>query len=284
MFLQEMLKHYLTFVPDIDGKSGLCFHTVRNPQEPVTSGNHHVLNALTHRFFHTLKGNSSEERRLELMLLFGAENFIEACRDHAPGEFNRAPSKKQDQSHDDLIGIATTSWIFGLPYAREILMAGRTWKKIPVKILGVTLKIPMLWYFDNTETSTHFEFSNWLGRFLWFPGFIKAAAGEPLPLRDRLFLTAYFLSGVAETDRTSVSGRQLRYLMTEALNYTGSKMLRWAIHLWAEDQKKTYPEGWNEPMGIYHQPTGGISHPFARFGSLAFDAEFLNNQTHGDVV
>lgn len=220
---------------------GGCFHTQRFPIQQSTSGNHHVINATFHAMLNTQQ--NSEEMQVIRDL---ARNYIERCRDMATDTFNRAPDKYDHQAHDDYVAIAVSSYLLGLPYAKEIVD-----KHAP------------FFYVDNTEESTQFEFKNIFGRFGWTNYTFYRAAGLKPSFLLRLAFAIYIYVGSRNMDRTDTSGRILRWLQLSIAD-RNDWMLRWAIRRWENNIREVYPTArMGAVMAIYH----GSLHPFALYMS-----------------
>jgi hypothetical protein len=232
-YREEIAAHYT----GLDG----AIHGVRNPTEIKTSGNHHVIMA-THLLMLIHHGE-----RLSLEDVEQYRHYIEACR-HSKGIFHRVPGYPDRQTHDDLLAIAVSSYILGLPYAKEIAERGMegtefSWFTCP-------------WYFDN-EDKKEFELRKWFGRFFWFQAAIKAAAGVKLSLIDKLAYAIYLLSGCRESKIPDTSGKQLRFITMHPMMHGSSWIISWAMRYYLKRVAKQYANGFLE---IYY----GKDHPFAK--------------------
>ncbi len=213
-----------------------CYHTVRNPITPSTSGNHHVINA-THYLILKMFGANMASYAAE------AWDYIMRCRE-APGIFNRAPDKFDHQAHDDYIAIFIICRIFGFTdIANEMVKAGK----------------PPFFYYDNTEETKKFEFKNWFGRFGWTAyTFANCSTISKPGIFSKLCMALYYIVGAFNKDRTDTSGRILRWLQVRGQPHN-SLLVGFAIWLWRKSMCKLYKSP-QEMLGIYH----GRSHPFAR--------------------
>jgi hypothetical protein len=240
-FREEIYDHYMT-------PNG-AVHTMRDPDNQVTSGNHHVLNATYHVIQSKLDNLYRADKEAEML-------FVEACRDPS-GVFNRAPGKLDEQAHDDLLAIGVSSALLNLDYAREIYEHGNKWR-FP-KFKGIP--IPMKWYYDNTEETPDFNPKHWHFRFPGLVGVYKTAAGKRASIFDQIGYCIYLMSGAMNKDKTDTSGRILRWLSISVM-----KDKYWlcdlAIKYYQRSIEKMYPNGMIDVMAIYHGP----DHPFSKYG------------------
>lgn len=227
-FISEMNNNYF--------KDG-TYHTQRNPQTNSTSGNHHVINAT----YYTIV-NKLDKTLLTMDDVANADSYIMRCQERK-GIYNRAPDKFDHQSHDDYVGISCTSDILGLWYPNDIVEVGK--KK--------------LWYFDNTEESTKFEFKNWHGRFPWATGTYKVCADDKLGPLNVAGICLYLYDDIRNKDLTDTSGKILRFIQKE--RWKGeSKTVDKFIKMWEDSIVKKYSNAMGDVMGIYH----GEDHPFCK--------------------
>jgi hypothetical protein len=249
----EMIEHYY--------RAG-AFHTVRDPQEDATSGNHHVLNATHHLVLKKLiNGNGVIKNTLLRQEALPAFNFIEATRNKYEW-FDRHPAKMGDrQAHDDNIGIITSSKILTLPFATDIYEHGDKWTKGTFEVKGIKLPILLKWYYTNLDDLPAIRFNAWHGRFPWLIALYKVGAGYEPGLLGSLAYAVYLLEDVYfNKDKTDTSGKILKWLMNDSLRGE-SKIIDWAIDKWEAYIKEMYPNGYmGEVLGIYH----GEDHPFAK--------------------
>lgn len=235
-FKQAIYDNYLT--------SNGAIHTMRNPDNQITSGNHHVINATFYTIQEKMTGFSQADVDL-------AKGFIESTRDPS-GVFNRAPEKLEDQAHDDLIAIATTSVILNLPYAQEIYEQGNKWK-FP-KLFGL-IPIPTKWYYDNTEETPNFHPKHVMWRFPWAVAVFKKSVGKELSSWDKFWYNKYVAN--VDKDTNATSGRILRWLTTRVMK-TEMDCLD-SIRKFNRSVQVDYPRAMSDVMGIYH----GFEHPFS---------------------
>lgn len=261
-----MNSHYIL------GKWG-AVHAIRDPGEDITSGNHHVIAAVHHKFLALMNMVDPED-------LQKARKFIESTRD-VTGVFNRAATKLEDQAHDDIMALCVSDYYLGLrQYAAELHQVGTRWTAGWMKI--GKFKFPMFfkWYFDNTEETPEIEVKKWFGRFLWLPGLIKECLNDPkegMSWWHRMNFIIYLLANVYfEKDPTSVSGRQLRWLTVDVIYRRGYRLTNWAIRKWRKRQEEVFgpmepmaDSGWNLALGRYYSPT----HPFAIYGNDVWGLE-----------
>jgi hypothetical protein len=244
-FKEEIYTNYLT--------SNGAIHTMKNPDNPITSGNHHVTNATFYAIQEKLTGFSKADIEL-------ATQFIESTRD-VSGVFNRAANKlSQDQSHDDLIALAVTSNILDLPYAKEIYDHGNQWR-FP-KLFGL-IPIPTKWYMDNTEETPDFHPKHLHWRFGWVVAVYKKAAKKELNFWDRFWYNRYMAN--RDPNLTSTSGRILRWLTTRVMKDECPE----AVKKFNTQIALDYQNDMSDVLGIYH----GYEHPFS---SMTKDVDLFN--------
>ncbi len=247
-------------------------HTVRDPADDITSGNHHVIAAVHHKYLGLMKVWDVEDQRKAI-------EFIESTRD-VTGVFNRAATKLEDQAHDDILAISASAYYLKMPrYARELHAIGNRWTAGFMKVWGIKIPMVFKWYYDNTEETPEIEVKKWFGRFFWLPGFMKECLDDPnegMSWFHRMNYVFYILdSAWFEKDDRAVSGRQLRDLTMDIVYRRGYPIVNWAIRTWRKKQEEIYGSprigdetvGWNVPMGIFHGPTGNHRHPFAVYGN-----------------
>lgn len=218
-------------------RRGNTYHTMRNPDNDTTSGNHHVINATHHVI----------AKKIGILITQDEEfikQFIIDSRD-VSGVINRAPTKYDHQTHDDLVCISVSSKLLNWSFAKEIAEEGNE---------GF---IP--WYFDNTEESTNFEFKNWHGRFPWAVFTYRHCADMNVNWFHKLGYKHYLKDSMKNKDLTDTSGRILRFIQNEAARGI-DKGVDEVIKEWEEDLLKKYPGGMGEVLGIYH----GKDHPFSK--------------------
>lgn len=243
-FVIEMEMHY---------KRGGVYHTMRNPDNDITSGNHHVINAT----YYVILNKFNYTHGLESALSKEASTFIEACRSPT-GVFNRAPTKLDKEGHDDNLAITVTSNILNLSYAKEIFDYGNKWRYPKLHIYkSFYLPIPLKWYYDNI-TEDKLTLSSWHGRFQWLIAFYKLSNGKSISLLERLALNIYLESDSYNKDLTDTSGRILTWLVIQSIKGKDFDIDE-SITAWEKDIMSKYPGGMGQVFGIYH----GTNHPFA---------------------
>lgn len=262
----------------------LAVHTQKDPTDDITSGNHHVIAAVHHKFMALMDNFNWEDQR-------EAESFIESTRD-LTGVFNRAATKIEDQAHDDILALCATAFYLNMPrYAGELEAIGNRWTAGWMTVWRV--KIPMMfkWYYDNTEETPEIQFKKWFGRFLWLPGFMRVCMkrrGLGMNWWHRVNYMAYLLANAwFEKDDRAISGRQLRWLTTDIVYRQKYPLVNWAIRTWRKKQEEIYgpaiigseTSGWNVPMGIFHGPTGSFRHPFSIYGNDVWNLECQDDST-----
>ena len=221
------------------------YHTVKDPSEDYTSGNHAVLNATYYAILNKFNAVTEADR-------ITAQAFIEASR--GPNDtFNRTPTKPDLQGQDDPIGIATTSGALGLPYSYELYLRGNKW--MYPKLKGIP--IPLTWYFNN-ETRTDLNIKSWYGRFFWFKAFITESAGEEPSLFQEIMYIVMLYGDIRNKNPNDTSGRILTWLMNQQMKGK-SKLVDYFINKWEISISELYPHKFGSVFGIYH----GESHPFA---------------------
>lgn len=237
-FYQEMHNHYFR---------AHCFHTMQNPDNDATSGNHHVINATYHLVSKTLDPMypATVEGRNDLTehTAFVGSTMIE------PGLFIRHPNKAPDhETHDDYVGLICSNNILGGLLGDAIYNYGQE-RRFLVK-----------YYYDNNKNDKPI-FNSWFGRFPWLVGLIKKAAGKEINTFHRLGYCVYLLSDVYfNKDRTDVSGRILQWLSNSVMKDEG-KLVNYCIAKWEKNIEEKYPNGkMGEVLGIYH----GVHHPFSQ--------------------
>ena len=243
-----------------------CFHTMRNPDQDATSGNHHVINATHHYILKKLKNkalmDADEElySDIEFMLIeehTTASNFIESTRNKY-GWFDRHSKKMGDrQAHDDNIGIIVSSRFLGLNFHKEIYAYGNKWTK--GKLYGIPFALK--WYYTNQDDLPALRLNAWHGRFPWLTPLYKLAEDNKIGFFGALGYSAYlYMDILFNKDKGATSGRILKWLMNSQMRGK-SKIVDYAIGKWEDNIKKMYPDGhMGEVLGIYH----GRSHPFSK--------------------
>lgn len=230
-FHQQMQEHYYR---------AYCYHTMNDPDQDATSGNHAVLNATFHLISKKLGGYNDQ---VVLSQDFIKEKkFADSCRVES-GLFNRHPAKAADQqTHDDNLALVVSGKILGLPFGKEIEdYAEKHWH-----------------YFDNLRGP--WNIANWQGRFTWLTAIFKRGAGKEINWFDRLSYCGYLLNtAYLNKDPTDTSGRILQWLSIEVMRGEG-KAIDWAIGKWEEKIKELYPDQMGGVLGIYHKS----DHPFAQ--------------------
>lgn len=228
-----------------------AYHTMKNPDNDITSGNQHVLNATYYNILDKFHAQKTIDRET-------AQAFIESTRD-PNGWFDRAITKPEDkQGHDDNIAIIATSKALGLPYGKEIYDYGNQWRFPKLTVLGVRIPVPMKWYYENRSID-EFSISACHGRFLWLVPIYKAGAGSKLNLLDKIAYSTHLAFIVFNNDKTDTSGKILDWLSIPVMR-NQSWLIDKAIGLWENEIKAMYhPDYAGEVLGIYHSP----SHPYS---------------------
>jgi len=239
-FIEEMHKHYY--------RAGV-YHTMKDPDQDYTSGNHAVLNATYYAILNQNNATTEADR-------VTAQAFIESCR--GPNDtFNRTPTKPDLQGQDDLIGIAVTAKALGLPYAYELHLRGKRW--MYPKLFGIP--IPFRYYYNN-ETRTDLNIKSYYGnlRFPWFTAFITESAGEEPSLFQEIAYVVMLYGDIRNKNTGDTSGRILTWLMNQ--NMKGkSKFVDYFIRKWEISISELYPDKIGGVFSVYHGP----SHPFSVF-------------------
>lgn len=241
-FRTEMWAHYHT--------ANGAYHTVINPTEEKTSGNHHVINTVFLLIVIEMEG------RPKLIDREIAIKYISATRQR-PGIFNRTPGNPDRQTHDDVLAIAVQSRLLALPYAEEIWNEVNRWQW--KKFYGIP--IPVKYYYDN-ENKEEFEFRKWFGRFPWLIAVLKACASKELNLLNRISYCLYLLLN-KKSEYGETSGKQLRWITLKVMNDLGHDEISLSIASWRRYIVRTYEGGMKTVLGIYH----GFTHPFSKFFS-----------------
>lgn len=250
-FHTEMVEHYY--------RAG-AFHTVRNPQEDATSGNHHCINAT----YHLILKKSTDNRLISKVLLNQekepAAKFINSTR-NLYDWFDRHPKKMGDrQAHDDNIGIIVSSKILGLPFPQEIYDKGNQWTKGHLLLAGLKIPFVLKWYYTNLPDEPQLRLNAWHGRFPWLVGIYNVGVGKSPGFINSLAYAAYLMADVYfGKDRTATSGKILKWLANDTMKGQ-SKIIDWAINKWENYIKEMYPGQMGEVLGIYH----GVDHPFSK--------------------
>lgn len=234
-FYDEMNQHYYR---------ANCYHTMRDPDNDATSGNHNVLNATYHLISSKLGGY---EDPVQLSRDFVKElRFVQSIEKES-GLYYRHPNKKdQPQTHDDYIGLVVSSKLLPpLWTAKKIVDYGKSHY--------------MNWYYD--PLGGDFKFDSWHGRFPGLSGAYKRAAGESISWLDRIgFCTVTLFSAYFPGSPSSTSGKILSWLENSVMKGE-SKSVDYCINKWEEMIKKQYPTGYmGEVMSVYH----GYEHPFSQ--------------------
>lgn len=219
-----------------------CYHTMKDPDNDATSGNHSVINATYHLVSSKLGGytdpvNLSRDFVKQL-------RFTRSIEASELGLYYRHPSKKdQPQTHDDYIGLVVSSKLLPpLLTANYVVAHGGHHN----------------WYFNVIGGSWRFD--AWHGRFPGLVGVYKRAAGKEISWLDRIGYVGSLLADVyLSKDRTATSGKILIWLQNSVMRGE-SRMVDWAIDKWEEYIKKTYPGQIGEVLGIYHN----AEHPFSK--------------------
>lgn len=246
-----------------------CFHTMRNPDQDATSGNHHVINATHHLILKKNLGYSigydgqvsggSYDEVMEMLEneAIASKSFIESTRNKY-GWFDRHPKKMGDrQSHDDIIGIFVSSRILELKFALEIYNKGVN--KTKGKLFGIPFSLR--WYYTNQDDMPNLRLNAWHGRFPWLIAFYDASIKHEVNAFQALGYSVYLLADVLfNKNKQATSGRILKWLMNDTMK-NKNFILDWAINKWEKNIEKMYPDGkMGEVLGIYH----GKQHPFSR--------------------
>lgn len=160
-------------------------------------------------------------------------DFYDAC-EIAPGLIARYPGKAANGiSQDEMMGAATLYPIA----AQRILAYGRAHH----------------WYFN--PSGSKFSLSNWFGRFLDFPPYIKFCAGSGMNIIDQLAWSIMtFFSPISPQSDTS--GKLLKLIQVKALkgHYFICDL---AIAWYYNRMSRAYPEGPQQLFSIYF----GATHP-----------------------
>jgi len=220
-----------------------CYHTMKDPDNDATSGNHHVINATYHLVSDKLGGYSDSVQQSRDFVT--ALRFTKSTDGSALGLYYRHPNKKdQAQTHDDYIGLATTAKLLPPLLTAHYIVAYGSHHN---------------WYFDTLGGKLKFD--SWHGRFPGLVGVYKRAMGKNINWCDRIGYVASLLGDVYLTkDRTATSGKILIWLQNSVMRGE-SKMVDWAIDKWEAYIKEAYPSGqMGEVLGIYH----GVGHPFSK--------------------
>lgn len=221
-----------------------CYHSMKNPDNDATSGNHHVINATYHVITDKLAGSDYPFGRDEDQEKFRV--FINSVIVKR-GLFTRHPNKMdQPQTHDDYIGIVASDYIFGLTVAHSIRQYGEQNN----------------WVYDTLQKPASFttKFNNWHGRFPGLIGVYKRATGVKPSLFDRVGYCAALLADVYfKKDWTDTSGIILTWLSNTVMK-GDSKMVDYCINKWEDNIKEKYEGQMGEVLGIYH----GMNHPFSK--------------------
>lgn len=268
-YWEEMQGHY------VRGKWA-AVHTVRDANEDITSGNHHVIGAVHHKFLALMD-------QIRLRDISQAVTFIESTRD-VTGVFNRAATKLEDQAHDDILALVVSDFYLDRGYARELYAIGDRWVAGWMRVWKIKVPVIFKWYFDNTEETPEIELKKWFGRFMWLPGVIKICTRRPdlkMSWFEKLNYMIYLGTNLLEKDPNAMSGRQLRWLTIDVVYRQGYPMVNRMIRKWRQKQEETYGlpipgdpfSGWNKAMGIFHGPTNGVIHPFAEFANSVWVLE-----------
>lgn len=232
-FYQEMNDHYYR---------ANCYHTMKDPDNDATSGNHNVLNATYHLISSKLGGykdiiQSSRDFVKEL-------RFVQSIKKES-GLYYRHPNKMdQPQTQDDYIGLIVSACALNM----QVLISK------PIVDYGKK----HYWYFDPVGGSLKFD--SWHGRFPGLTGSYKRAAGDSINLLDRIgFCAVTLYSAYFPGDKTSTSSKILTWLENSVMRGE-SKMVDYCIDKWEDMIKKTYPGQMGDVLGIYH----GVDHPFSK--------------------
>jgi hypothetical protein len=227
-----------------------CYHTMKNPDNDATSGNHHVINATYHVISKKLNpmypACVEGQKDLSKHINFVALTMVE------PGLFIRHPNKAKDhETHDDYIGLIVSNNILGGPIAEDIYEYGQT------------RRFGLKYFYDNLKEkwpSIQNIFNSWFGRFPWMPAVIKVGANKNLNVFNTLGYCTYILSDIYfNKNKTDTSGRILTWLANSVVK-GNSKLLDKCIDKWENKMMEVYPGGMGEVLGIYH----GVEHPFAK--------------------
>lgn len=229
-FYQEMNAHYFR---------ANCFHTMRDPDNDATSGNHHVLNGTYYLIANKLGGNP------------GGKSFVAFVNstETPDGWYGRHPNKMKDhESHDDNIGIIAGSKALKVVYNYGINIYN----------YGQKRRYLLKNYYNNLDTG--FSLDNWHGRFPWLTALYKVSGGKKLNLWNKIGYCTYLLSDVYfNKNKQDTSGRILQWLANSVVKGE-SKMVDYCINKWEKNIQETYPGEMGEVLGIYH----GFEHPFSK--------------------
>lgn len=236
-----------------------CYHTMRDPDNDATSGNHHILNA-THYLINRKLGLSESlpsewDNEYDV-----AVSFIDST--YRNGWYMRHPQKINDrQAHDDSIGIIVTDKVFnGSMFVAGIMyVTGNNYTSGYVTKYKIPIKVK--WYYTNLNDLPNLRVNAWFGRMPWLIALYKVGAGKKLNLFDKLAYTAYLLHTVYfNKDKSDTSGKILKWLGNYVMKGQ-SKMIDWAINKYERYIMEQYPDGYmGEVLGIYH----GKTHPFSK--------------------
>lgn len=223
-----------------------CYHTMKNPDNDATSGNHHVINAT----YHVISKKIGDESNLKSDVV-KFTSFVKST-EVKPGLYARHPNKMNDpQTHDDYIGMLASSVATGDGMS--------TYPAEYIRQYGEQNN----WVYDTLQKDVSFttKFNYWHGRFPGLIGVYKRATGVKPSLFDRVGYCAALLADVYfKKDWTDTSGIILTWLSNTVMK-GDSKMVDYCVLLWEQKIMEKYPSGYiGEVLGIYH----GNSHPFSR--------------------
>jgi len=277
--LYVQAEQYVRAIQDYKTQDGVV-HGVRFPQEPATSGNHHVINA-THlgiliRFKEAMVLNGLDtsvvDNELEKHTEATRKFIAETQRVSTAPFFSRHPTKMLDkQSHDDYLAIAMISSrnLYAVN-ASLINNVGQVGVKgsLSIPVLGKERILPLIkpklkYYFDvqNLNMSDVIYWRNWHGKFVWLRPLYKIAAkdGSNVSWLERLSYCFYLLN--VDKNLASTSGKILRWLSIFISEKDKSTLFNLCIEEFYDKINEQYEGGMSDVFGIYY----GKDHPFSLY-------------------
>lgn len=153
-----------------------------------------------------------------------------------PGLFKRSPHDVMQITHDDMIPIATASFLMDTTHARFLLIYGKQRRGF------------VRWLY-NSENPGVFRWKAWFGRMPMLATHFMFCAGDMPPLWRR-FVWALVVSLSGAFGQQSQDGAVLTWMMVLAAKGK-STLCDHAIEIWEARFRKQYPGGIREVMTKY---------------------------------
>jgi hypothetical protein len=204
--------------------------------EPWSTGNGLLETGIALTIGMKLSGN------LDVEVLKRIQSGIDAClvRDEKGniirGLFNKNPGRKDEITHDCIIGVVAGSRASGMQFHYDVALFGT--------VHG--------WEFCNTGRPYFTAYSKpWHVAFYKFAAGVRPAAYEEILLAAQLIFSAF---------KSNVSGLRLSWLMMSTVSKS-STLMEMVSHLFFWQMKKRF----KDLSGLMQQYYGNAEHPFVQY-------------------